>query len=299
MNPFNLPGPDFLALYASLLVVACGAAALLRWLLRLPGDEPFGRDPALSPYEVAYLAGGTELAVNAAVARLVHQGGLAIDADSRKLSVRDALPAGASGLERAVYLAADCKGGEALAVVYSSAAAGLEPTRRRLQELGLLVPDDAARTARLLPLLLVLAVTLFGVIKIFVGLSRSRPVVFLIGLCVVSAVAAVAGFGRAVHRSRRGERMLVRIRRDNAALEYQAGRRVDELSGDDLVLGLGLFGLGILAAGPLADLRTAIRRHADSSSSAWGWWGGGCGGGSCGGGCGGGGCGGGCGGCGG
>ena len=47
---------------------------ILRWALRLPADEPVGEDVRLGPNEVPYLAGGEQLAADAAIASLVQRG---------------------------------------------------------------------------------------------------------------------------------------------------------------------------------------------------------------------------------
>ena len=79
INPLDLRGPEFLLLYLLLLVAAGCAAVILRWALRLPADEPVGEDVRLGPYEVAYLAGGEQLAADAAIASLVQRRVLAVD----------------------------------------------------------------------------------------------------------------------------------------------------------------------------------------------------------------------------
>src|SRR5437879_3122915 len=69
MNPFELSGPDFLGFYTA--AVACGVvvAVVLRWWLRRPGGEPEMETLDLSPYEVAYLAGGGRAPDRAATSR--------------------------------------------------------------------------------------------------------------------------------------------------------------------------------------------------------------------------------------
>lgn len=70
MHPWGLSGPEFLWLYAAGMVLG-GAVVLYarRWAgRRTPAEEPSTVDYA----EVAYLAGGTDRVVDAAVARLVH-----------------------------------------------------------------------------------------------------------------------------------------------------------------------------------------------------------------------------------
>lgn len=293
MNPFDLPGPQFLLFYTILFVVALAVGGLLRRRLRQPSDEPLPEALALSPYEIAYLQGGDDLVVNAAIARLVHDEFIAVDLGNRNLTAgKDKLPDNAAPIERALYSAVTQEGGTGVAALRRATAAALTPLRTRLEELGLLLTDDQAAAARWRPFLFVLLAPLIGVIKIFVGISRNRPVLFLVFLCIVSVVVTLLVLGRSVQRTRRGDRALAQLREDNAALEFQAGRRVDELGGEDLVRALGLFGMGILSIGPLSMLESILRPAPPSSSWGSSCGGSACGGGGCGGGCGGGGCGG-------
>ena len=299
MNPFDLRGPDFLVVYLVVFAVVMALAGLLRWYLRLPGGEPQLEVTELSPYEIAYLAGGENLAVNAAIARLVHDDALALDTSHVNLKPgAGAQTAIASDVE-GVIMAAVAKGAKSqnsIETIRDEATQALEPAREKLEDLGLLV-NDRDRIARTVPLVVALLVVPFGVIKIFVGLGRNKPVSFLVILCVVSIIVALICFVRPVFRSRRGDRVLASLKRENSALRYQAHSRLDDLAGDDVVLALGLFGLGLLSSSRIADLRTALRplspRSTIGGSSGWGGCGSGCGGaGGCGGGCGGGGCGG-------
>jgi uncharacterized protein (TIGR04222 family) len=300
MNPFDLPGPEFLRLY---LVVLCGAvviAAGVRWLLRQPGGAPPAEDLDLSPYEIAYLAGGERLAIDAAIVKLIHLGALAIDALAGRLSSQgERLAATAHPLEKIIHHASDPVNGTRLSRVRETASTTAAGLRTRLEEGGLLLSKGQSNLLRLVPAGLVLGATLFGFIKIFVGLSRHRPVGYLVLLVLVSVAAAGFFFAWRPFRSRRGDRALRQLKHENAALEYAAGRRVRQLTDSDLILGLGLFGTGILAGGPLARLQTALKPPPVRQSGG-SFFGGGssCGGSTCGGGssCGGGGCGGGCGG---
>jgi uncharacterized protein (TIGR04222 family) len=291
LDPFDFSGPHFLGFYLELAVILVIGATLLRRYLRQPADEASPEADDLTPYEVAYLAGEKSLAVNAAIAHLVQQGALAVNPAEHKLSVSEPLPVGANNLERAVYAAATTTGGETIRNVHATATQEADKLGGRLKELGLVVEDSQARWARWLPLLLMLSLLLFGVIKIGVGVARHKPVGFLVAASVGTLVISLVGFARHVHRSRRGDRVLAQMRKDNAALQTAAGRNAKQLAAPDLTLALGLFGMAILASGPLADLHTALRPPAGSSGCGSGCGGGGCGGGGCGGG--------GCGGCGG
>jgi uncharacterized protein (TIGR04222 family) len=235
--------------------VACAVA--LRWYLHQPSDEPSRKALDLSPYEVAYLQGGEVLTVNVAIARLIHANAVIVDSKDRKIKVSDREPPNAVNLERAIYSAAKVDGGESISAVRSAAASQLTRIRERLQNLGLYVTDDQAALARFIPIALVLLVPLFGIVKLFVGLSRDRPVGFLFILCLVSALVAL-GFAWPIRRSRRGDRALDHLKQTNAALRVQAGRRMDELAADDFVLGVGLFGLGVSLHGTANGLETAF-----------------------------------------
>jgi uncharacterized protein (TIGR04222 family) len=289
MNPLNLRGPEFLALYVCVLGATAALAALLRWLLRLPTPEPGEEVPELTAYEAAYLAGGPQLALHAAIASLVHRRVLSVQPAERKLSVQGPVPSKADPLEQRIYHSAG-KAGETISQVCTDASATVNQLGRRLQEAGLVPSDQQGIVARLFPGFLMGLVSILGLAKIVVGLERGRPVGFLIGLTIISAVIAIVFLIKRPLRSRHGDAALARLRDQNAALRSVARSEPERLAQDDLVLALGLFGLGIFATGPVADLRTALRPPPGAGSSGCG--GGGCGGGGCGGGCGGGGCGG-------
>jgi uncharacterized protein (TIGR04222 family) len=289
-NPLHLAGPAFLGLYLTVLILTILVAVWLRRRLGEPTDCEEDAIPQLDPYEVAYLAGKAEGAANAAMTKLVHQGLLTVSAAERKVIAQGTLPAGAPLLERVIHAEACEQLGQTIKEVRSRAAVATDRIDQRLQKLGLVVSDDKAPAARVIPTLLVLAVAFFGALKIAVGLSRGKPVVFLVILCVLTVLIALAGFARRPHRTRRGGRLLAQLKQDHAALAH-AGRHPNDLAEQDLALAMGLFGLVVLSEGPLADLKTALTPPPGSGGSCGGGDGGGCGGGGCGGG--------GCGGCGG
>lgn len=308
MNPFNLRGPDFLVFYVALFVVVTGCAAALRWLLRFPDDAPGPEALDLTPSEVAFLAGGEERTVNAAIVRLVHDRAVEIDASARRLAqAENATAASAPELEQVICSAAAKEGGVSIAKVRDKARTALAQIRARLEELGLIVDRDRQWAATGIPVGVTLIAPIVGLIKIVIGMARERPVGGLVFLCVLSVVFAFAAFARPVRRSRRGDRVLEQLKETNAAMEYQAQRRIESIASNDLTLALGLFGMGILAGGPLAQIEAALqppknKSGGDQSWSDWGGWswgGSSCGGSSCGSSCGGGCGGGGCGGCGG
>jgi uncharacterized protein (TIGR04222 family) len=86
VNPFNLQGPEFLQFYAALFVVVVGFATLMRWYFQQPAGEPPPDIQNLEPHEIAYLAGGDKLVLNAVLASLVARNVLHVNADAREVS---------------------------------------------------------------------------------------------------------------------------------------------------------------------------------------------------------------------
>ena len=244
INPLDLRGPEFLQLYLLLLVAAVCAAATLRWTLRLPADGPVGEEVQLDPYEVAYLAGGEQRAADAAIVGLVQRRVLAVAPAERKLIAQSPLPAKAHPLEKAV---APSKAQPEWTVVAARSAArpALAEIRDRLIGLGLVVADGQAWATRLVSSAPFLAVLALGILKFIVGMTRHRPVGFLFWLCALSYGIAVILLCVRPHRSRYGDRVLDRMRRENEALGTATESRADELTGADLALAWALFGTAI------------------------------------------------------
>ncbi len=293
MNPFDLPGPSFLVLYLVVLAAAVLAALYLRWSLRGPGDEPPAEALVLDPYEIAFLAGGSDLALNAAFASLCQRGVLAPDASRRYLTVRTALGSGAHRVERAAVWHVQHAPGRTIPQLRATPPLEVTRLRERLEARELLLSAERLAAAYYQPALAVLAATLLGAIKIYIGVLRQRPVGILVFLCLLSMFAVLFFLAQFPPRTRRGERALHLLRKRNAALRASAGRGASALSGGDLAFAVGLFGLSVLYHGPLAPVAHALEPPGSSSGGSVSGDGGGCGGGGCGGGCGG------CGGCGG
>lgn len=291
-NPFDLDGPQFLLLYAMLFAVALAMAFGLRAMLR--GSAESKRTDPLDAYEAGCLAGGKRQAIRAAAASLVQQGAIEVRRQPKKFLglllvgerhcfvAGQSPPRGAAPVERAICKAAASRGctRDRLERAASEQAAKLAD---RLEQDGLILPADAAAKATWGPALIMAGLAAIGAVKAVVGLSRHKPVLFLV-FGIVAAIGAALFFLTRSARTRAGDRLLDRLKREHATLrrsDYSAA------SGADLALAVGLFGPAILVGGSLDELRYALGAPAPRQNS----------GGGCGGGCGGGG--GGCGGCGG
>lgn len=290
---FHLAAREFLQLYVLCLIGAVATGLACRRLLRFPWSSD-RREPELRAYDVAYLGGGPRRAVAAALGRLQGLGMLEIDgASSRdvKAGRRATLTRGnhatagpVDPLEKALLKEAPIAldGWEKLAE-----GAPFQVVRDRLERAGLVLDPASALLPRWLPVFLFFALGTAGVMRIVVGLSRGRPVGFLVMLVAATALLALL-FARAPFRTRRGDTLLRELRRRH-------GRRSLKAAGAaELPRAVGLWGLGMLPA----ELKLAMQRGgacgggfgvADGGGDA----GAGCGSGGCGGGgCGGGGCGG-------
>jgi len=293
MNPLNMRGPQFLLFYGALLFCSILAGYALRTMLRVSDDrQPV---PKLDAMQIAVLNGGERFASQVALADLVASDAVDVEDDSiRKLVAKQALDVDRPLMTRAIYEA--ISESELATPSFAAEAAAPETARiaAELEELGLLETTDSANSARWCPGLLMALVLLLGVAKIAIGLSRGRPILILVFLCIAAGIAMVSFFKRPF-RTKRGERVLEEVRESH--LELKDPRDLLEMSDTELLLGMGLFGLAPLshAEGRLDKLNEWLGPTADPNSS----WGSsfvgdsGCGGGGDGGGCGGG-----CGGCG-
>jgi uncharacterized protein (TIGR04222 family) len=295
-NPFDFRGPQFLAFFG-LLTVGVGllAEGLRRSLARGGPEEPAG----LPAYELAMLAGGNPRTVTTALAALLNREEVAISAttDGPQLVRTNKEPAAeVHPLERAVWEQLRREGSLTVPNLTGAMTETLVPLRRSLEQRGLLLTPAQAAKVRWWPMLVALTVPAVGLVKIFVGLQRDRPVGFLALATVVTLVLGLIRFSRQPTLSRAGGRCLRRARQKQAALKAKAGylRQAHSPLEVALPLSVALFGTGVLASGRLSPLDDAIRRSrasaTDSGSGGCGTSGDGGGGGDSG--CGGGGCGG-------
>jgi uncharacterized protein (TIGR04222 family) len=302
-SPFDYTGPDFLAFYFWLEVGCLCAAGLSRHLLRVPARSkvPYQN---LDPDSVAFLNGGPRLAAIAATVSLVHRDVVQYNASTRKFETRVEYMKGGSVLENRLFSwlqKAGPVGPHNLVIPITSECAQLE---LELGRKGLILSPANAVKAVLIPVTISLIAPIVGVIKIFIGISRDRPVEFLVMLCLLSVIATVALFCRAPKKTRLGDSLLQEMKDRYGYLSFGYPAHVTENS-QEMMLSVGLFGTAALATGPQSQLTSAF--ELPSANKGFGISGGSnsgcgsnsnCGGGSsCGGG--GGGCGGGGGGCGG
>lgn len=317
MNTWGISGPVFLVIYAVLLAGTL-ALALTRWPRSAPtwASERGGLDE----YEVAMLTGGSSLAAMVGLLNLdkaqaveladgmVRDLARANDFDADEMTaaklaelgvrtdvtLKKPLPADADPVERAVYNAVEQADPRLPGTIVSTAARApvLSEIRDGLVRRGLLPdPDEVSRFRATWSWFV--PVLLLGLARLGYGLSRGRPVMYLL-LLLIATVGAMAVIARWSPRAKAAdsEPVLAPLRR------HYLGADGTMRSRDGMAL--ALVGTGSLW---VTDRALALALGADGAAqSRWDRWTGAGGGagiyyggfGSCGGGggCGGGGCGG-------
>lgn len=292
-NPLELSAMAFLGWYwqmFALLALLAVAVRLVRWA---PGDPTgYGARLGNDPYLMAYLAGGPQRVVGAALASLVHQGALRVNAVTKELIAEAELPMGRPQIERDVR--AQLSGTQRVSDkaefqrrMQAALADSLSSMQERLQRAGLLARPLLQRWL-LTPVRIGFGLLLLvGVVRMILGIAADRPVGFLLISMVVIGLAALwllRGIG-GERATPAGERLLK---------ECRSNLR----EGDDQRLWMvSLLGLSSLGMGPLGDLEFLIqelprgefgigsrKQGGDSSAGGSGCGTSGCGGGGCGGG---------------
>ncbi|MEO5715565.1 MAG: TIGR04222 domain-containing membrane protein [Luteolibacter sp.] len=302
-------GPQFLIFYLVALVI-CVVWSFIRARQAMSGFQVSdqGMPPLTNPYEIAYLAGGAPRVVQLVVVRLVSEDLLEWKKSGSVqglVSSAKVAPTDLNEVERMVLKSAGSFGktGMQLRNVADAITGPLGQIERRLAILGLrptASEGSGAGFKAALPLLFLMGI---GIAKLCIGLSREKPVLFLVFLLFLSFILLMVIVSRTPRLTAKGTKMLDSLHADHADLEKRVQAR-DAVSNQDASIALSLLGPacligmgGYLGIDPLlsAQLRTLGANNSGSGcstssgcSSGGGDGGGGCGGGGCGG-CGGGG----------
>jgi uncharacterized protein (TIGR04222 family) len=279
---WGISGPRFLGLYALLvLLVTVGVVVRRRGL----GRPPVPTGPVwLHPYELAYLKGGARRAAETVLVGLRVAG--VLEPGQGKKTVQPTgrdLPPGSTGPDHAAISLVGTE--RSYDQVHDALARRPEVAelRRSLEAAGLMHPARIAAAHRRNVLLLWLAVLGLGVARLGVGMSRGKPVAFLVVLLVVAAVCAVAGLVGYLGRTPAGYRVLKAARRESGKPEEAASMGEARFGPVGASYAVALYGAGVLwASDPLFAKAMGVPRDGGGGGG-----GGGCGGGGCGGGCGG------------
>ena len=305
MNPFELPGPDFLIFFALL-----GTVVLLGmvWLRRALEPDPTVLVQLTEPYDIAYLRGGGNEVLRLATTGLIDRG--LLTAEGTKLRVGKVKQARLVNDPMEKGILEHFQTEKEIKTLFARGDLMHEGERykMRLREQGL-IADIGARFQQLVICVGAIAVIwITAMTKIGMARQRGYPYGFLVLLTIAFTVGAfVLGFSR---RTQRGKRFLKDMRALFEPLRQRSENFTQRVSTSEVLLLAAVFGVGALPNSiyPYAHQLFAKAVKAggdggwgsscgsscgssgssgDSSGSSCGSSGSSCGGGGCGGGCGG------------
>ena len=209
LDPFEWSGPEFLGLYIVLLIVAFFGARLWRKRLCDTGQE--GSAMGLDSLQIAYLNGGESRVIDAGVAELMADDVLRWEGGK---FVRGSRSPSTDSLRNLLQVLMARQDG----TKRPKPKWQFEPIRQALVSRGLLLDSAAEWRARLMPALVMLAVTVFGIMKVVTGMSRGKPIGFLAFLCIMAVLATIAFAKARVDRSRAGDEAMERLQSEHASV---------------------------------------------------------------------------------
>ncbi|RQX13280.1 TIGR04222 domain-containing membrane protein [Micromonospora ureilytica] len=264
-DTWGISGPTFLRYYlaAAIVVVAIVAYHRIR-LLAAPAQTTL--DP-LGPQQVAYLNGGPQLAVHAALGGLRGSGAVGVRPD-RRLTTVGAAPSGLTPLDQAIHWAAHRHSRVRDLPQDERVRTALQQIRNGLEQRGLLTNDTQRARARLWNQVL-LALLGLGVLRLFSGLFSDRPVGYLL-LTLAGLLGAALLLGRAPVRTRAGRTALRTVRREHTHLAPASAPAYATYGAAGAAMGVALYGTASLwALDPGFAEQAEIQRQAISSSGGW------------------------------
>jgi uncharacterized protein (TIGR04222 family) len=288
-DTWGISGPQFLLVYVVLAVaVTVAQVRMRRALVDVPAGHPVGR-PDDRPYDVAYLNGGAELSLCAALSAMHRSETIAIAGKGTVVAAARPDPR-ADELERAVHHAAVVPVHRRQLAGAGAVASALHRIESRLIGAGLLLTPQR-RTRIRATAVWTFALAALGVARVVAGIGNGRPVGFLVVLVLAVVAIGVAQSMSAPRRTRAGDAALRRLVDEHHTLSPAMNPDWAVYGPTGAALAVGVFGLGALwAADPAFAGELAVQRAAytgsgggsgDAGSSCGG--GGGCGGGGCGG----------------
>ena len=263
-NPLSFPEPEFLNFY--LMVSGIGAVFACYWRFRLWQPTPLESFSHLDAYETAYLTKGGYRAINTAIVSLVQSRHLTLLRDSQTLVLANDLPQDSHPLEQVILQAVERDG--RIGWIRQSALPAVEPISKSLQNYGLLLNDAQAEVFRYYPALVACSVLPMGIIKLLLEISLQRPIGRLTMLCGLIGLLGYCFLReKPLYRSRVGDQLLHSLRSDHKNLKKAPHSNTTQ-SSFQFPLAVALFGSGVLAESPLADLGNAL---APTVYDVFGW----------------------------
>jgi len=241
---WGIAGSTFLSAYVLIAAtVGAGSICARRALAESGATKPID-DLTERPHDVAYLAGGGELAVWSALCAM-HLRGTLTAADGTVRAVGRLDPA-TDALEKAIHDTASTPVGRRRLAFHRSVRPALAAIEERLVDGGFLLSDERRNRIRRVGFWM-LAVAALGLVRVLAEIAEARPVGLLVTALLIVAAVAVVQLTLSPRRSRRGNRALAALRDRHRALAPDRAPDSGAQGPAGAALGIGLFGTGALA----------------------------------------------------
>jgi uncharacterized protein (TIGR04222 family) len=242
---WGITSSTFLPAYLLIAVTVGAAGICARRALAEPGATIPIADITTRPHDVAYLAGGSELAVWSALCAM-HLRGTLIATDGTVRAV-GRLEADADELEKAIHATAGSPVGRRRLGFHRSVRPALTAIEERLVAAGFLLSDERRRRIRRIGFWM-LAVAVLGLLRVLADIAEARSVALLVTALLLVTATAVVQIAMTPRRTRRGNRALAALRDRHRALAPERAPDWQSHGPAGAALGIGLFGTGALAA---------------------------------------------------
>lgn len=270
LPPFQLNGPAFLVLYVTLAALALAVSVRLRRrLIRAdPGPDPRQPPAALTPREIAYLAGGAARVAETALLALRQRGELERGAQLGDPIERDVAMAVLGQRFRPERWEVDETSPES--------RAQLRLLQRQLEEQGLLLKPEAQGKGKAVPLVVLGPVLALGFLRLQQASMANHPSGILNILFLLLALITWLLWCHEPRLSAWGDCTLQSLK---ASQEIRSAKGNSDLEAPQVLMAFALLGVGALSAGEAMAQGSFLAVASDGGSDG----GGGCGGGGCGG----------------
>jgi uncharacterized protein (TIGR04222 family) len=242
---WGIAGSTFLPAYLVIAATVGAGSICARRALAEPGATRPLADLTDHPHDVAYLAGGGELAVWSALCAMHLRGTLTAAGGAVHAAGR--LDAAADALEKAIHATADTPVGRQRLMFHRWVRPALATIDERLVAGGFLLSDDHRRRIRWVGFLM-LGVAVLGLVRVLAEIAQARSVGPLVTALLAVTAVGVVQVTIAPRRTRRGNRALAALRDRHRALAPERAPDWQSHGPADAALGIGLFGTKALAA---------------------------------------------------
>jgi uncharacterized protein (TIGR04222 family) len=237
-DTWGISGPAFLVLFFTVLVAVLILSAIHRRVL-FHGDRRAAVD-RLGPQQVAYLNGGDQLAVYAALGGLRGAGAIT-GGPGKTLHQAGPLPAGVTPLDTAIYNAAGRRIRARDLVRDDWVGSALRQLREGLEAQGLAVSPARLKVARLWGVAGA-ALILLGVGRVVDGLQNDKPVTFLVIALLIAAAATLFLVKRKRRATYAADRGLRALRRQHEYLAPHQSPSYATYGATGVAMGVALYG---------------------------------------------------------